>query len=131
MKQTIHCACLKLYLDPIEVEAYGDDSKQDEVGDDNVCNEVKSQCAKAAASKQEIIEGSGEGEKSCMKNECIVAVKKISDQDSEEIAYHKAILDKPESTSSHATTYHHRKVQLLYCMLIMYTCSICITMLHY
>ena len=37
MKQTIHCARLKLYLDPIEVEAYGDDSKQDEVGDDNVC----------------------------------------------------------------------------------------------
>ena len=55
-----------------------------------------------------------------MKNECIVAVKKSSGQDSEEIASHKAILDKPESTSSHATTYHHHKVQLLYCMLIMY-----------
>ncbi|KAL5493445.1 hypothetical protein EMCRGX_G014629 [Ephydatia muelleri] len=40
-------------------EAYVDDSKQDEVGDDNVCNEVKSRCAKAAASKQEVIEGSG------------------------------------------------------------------------
>ena len=63
-----------------------------------------------------------------MKNECIVSVKKSSD---EEIASHKAILDKPESTSSHATTYHRRKAQLLYCMLIMYTCSICITMLHY
>ena len=37
MKQNIHCARLKLYLDPIEIEAYGDDSKQDEVGDDNVC----------------------------------------------------------------------------------------------
>ena len=110
LKQTIHCACLKLYCDPIEVEAYGDDSKQDEVGDDNICNEVKS-------SKQEVIEGSGEGEKSCMK---IVAVQKSSGQDSEEIASHKAILDKPERTSSHATTYHHRKAQLLYCMLIMY-----------
>ena len=54
------------------------------------------------------------------KNECIVAVKKGSGQDSEEIAFHKAILDKPESASSHATTYHHRKVQFLYCMLIMY-----------
>ena len=80
MKQTIHCARLKLYLDPIDVEAYGDDSKQNEVGDDNVCNEVKSGCAKAAASKQEVIEGSGEGEKSCIKNECIVAVKKSSDR---------------------------------------------------
>ncbi|KAL5460547.1 hypothetical protein EMCRGX_G033999 [Ephydatia muelleri] len=30
MKQTIHCARLKLYLDPIDVEAYGDDSKQNE-----------------------------------------------------------------------------------------------------
>ena len=38
-----------------------------------------------------------------------------------EIAYHKAILEKPESTSSHATTYHcRRKVQLFNCMLIMY-----------
>ncbi|KAL5479669.1 hypothetical protein EMCRGX_G023225 [Ephydatia muelleri] len=43
------------------------------------------------------------------KNKCIVEVKKGSGQDSEEIASHKAILDKPESTSSHATTYHHHK----------------------
>ena len=52
LKQTIHCARLKLYRDPIEVEADDDHSKQDEVGDQNVCNEVKSGCAKAAASKK-------------------------------------------------------------------------------
>ena len=102
------------------------------VGDQNVCNEVKSGCAKAAASKQEVIEGSGEDEKSCMKNECIVAVNSSSDQDSKEVtASHQAIWDKPESTASHATTYHRRKVQLLYCMLIIsYAACICITMLH-
>ena len=85
LKQTIHCARLKLYRDPIiEVEAENDHSKQDVVGDQNVCNEVKSGCAKAAASKQEVIEGSGEDEKSCMKNECIVAVNSSSSKDSEE-----------------------------------------------
>ena len=85
---------------------------------------------KAAASKQEVIEGSGEDEKSCMNNECIVAVNSSSGKDSEKI---QAIWDKPESTASHATTHHHRKVQLLYCMLIIYfsySACICITMLH-
>ena len=107
LKQTIHCARLKLYCDPIEVEAYGDDSKQDEVGDDNICNEVKS-------SKQEVIEGSGEGEKSCMK---LLQFKKVRAK-----ILKKLHLIKPFwiRTSSHATTYHHCKVQLLYCKLIMY-----------
>ena len=57
LKQTIHCARLKLYCDPIEVEADDDHSKQDVLGDQNVCNEVKFGCAKADASKQEVIEG--------------------------------------------------------------------------
>ena len=47
LKQTIPCARLKLYRDPIEVEDDDDDYKQDEVGDDNVCNEVISGCAKS------------------------------------------------------------------------------------
>ena len=111
-------ACLKLYRDPIEVEADDDRSKQDVVGDQNVCNEVKSGCAKAAVSKQEVIEGSGEDEKSCMKNECIVAVNSSSGKYSEETASHQANWE--HSIMSHATTYHRRKVQLLYCMLIIY-----------
>eukprot|EP00731_Ephydatia_muelleri_P006766 Em0003g1014a len=111
LKQTIHCARLKLYRDPIEVEADDDHSKQDVVGDQNVCNEVKCGCAKAAASKQEVIEGSGEDEKLCMKNECIVAVNSSSGKDSEETASHQAIWDKPESTASHATTYHRQNAE--------------------
>ena len=68
-----------------------------------------------------------------MKNECIVAVNSSSGKDSEQTASHQAIWDNPESTSSHATTHHRRKVQLLYCMLIIhfsYATCICITMLH-
>ena len=51
--------------------------------------------------------------KSRMKNECIIAYS--SGKDSEETASHQAVWDKPESTASHATTYHHRKVQCIAC----------------
>ena len=94
LKEAIHCPHYKLYRDPIEVEADGDHSKQVVIGDQNVCNEVKSGYAKAAASIQEDNEGLGEDEKSCMKNECIDST---SGQRSEEIASHQAIWDKPES----------------------------------
>ena len=128
LKQTSHCARLKLYRDPIEVEADDDHSKQDMVGDQNVCNEVKSGCAKAAASKQEVIEGSGEGEKSCMKNECIVEVNSSS--------LKKLHLIKPFGISLKA---HHHMLQHItivrysYCIALIhfsYATCICMTMLH-
>ena len=83
---------------------------------------------KAAASKQEVIEGAGEGENSCIKDECIVKFGMI---------LKKLHLIKPfgiSLKSHHMLQHMHHQgtvIVLHVSNVFLYTCNICISMLHY